>query len=136
MCYFIYGAVNKETNLKDLEQLLSGSGYFFRHGTKHDVKEAAMNDSEDYCVRKSICDCKFPIGMGNADAPELKALSEAIHKLRGARGIKCVYLAKAWAGKLIRSEQRVHVEDIAIESFLADASENCLYRIDLYGQSV
>ena len=136
MCYFIYGAVNTETGPKDLERLLSGSEYSFKLGTKHDVKQAALNDDEGFCVRQSICDCKFPMGMGDPEAPELKALSETIQKLREARGIKCVYLAKAWAGEPIKTEQQVHIDDICAAEFLAEASENCLYRIDLYKRTV
>lgn len=132
MCYFIHGAVNKETNPKDLEKLLSGSGFFFKACTKHAIKESISNGSDEFCIRESICDCDFPMGKGSADALELQALSKTLEKLRAARGVKCAYIAKVWAGKAIKSEHQVHIDDIDVSAYLAEAIESCLYRIDLY----
>lgn len=79
-----------------------------------------------------ICDCDFPVGKGDENAPELKELAGLILDLKRIRGAKCLYLAKAWNGKQHRSEVTVHVDDIDLIPFLANMEENCLYRLDLY----
>lgn len=131
MCYFVLGALNSEINISDSKKLLEGSGFCFEPGTKHDVKMAALNGSGSFRVTQSICDCDFPLGSGDEDAEQLQQLSEALHKLCAARNAKCVFICKAWAGKPIKGEQTVHIDDLNA-AFLAQAKLNCLYRIDLF----
>ncbi|MBR0224622.1 MAG: hypothetical protein IJL92_01060 [Thermoguttaceae bacterium] len=78
------------------------------------------------------CDCDSPFGGGKADDEELLELSRLIHALRAARNAKRVYLCRTWIGTQNKTEERVHIDDVDLPSFLAAAESDCLYRIDLY----
>ncbi len=132
MCYILYGAVNKEINESDRENITKNSKYTFKSGTKHDIKEAVANENYSYRVTFGQCDCDFPVGLHKAEAKELKDLEKLLLELKSARGVKCVYLARVWAGKKCKKEQGVHIDDIDIPSFLANIENECLYRIDLF----
>jgi hypothetical protein len=132
MCYILYGAVNKEINESDREKVAKNSKYTFKPGTKHDLKEDINNLNYDYRVTWWQCDCDFPVGLHNADAKELRELEKLLLDLKTARGVKCVYLARVWAGKKCKKEETVHIDDIDIPAFLADIETECIYRIDLF----
>lgn len=132
MCYFAYSAVNPEINTADYEKLFRDSEYHFRPGTKHSIKMAVAEESEDYRLTRGCCDCDLPLCEGDAAAPELRELVECLEKLRKARGIKCVYLCKTWAGDRNKREETVHIEDVSLPEFLAGMRNETLYRIDLY----
>ncbi|MBO4879888.1 MAG: hypothetical protein J5544_06470 [Clostridia bacterium] len=131
MCYFMLGALNSEINTSDSKKLLEGSDFSFQPGTKHDLKMAALNGSGSFRMTQSICDCDFPFGNGDEDAEKLQQLSDVLHKLCAARNAKCVFICKAWAGKPIKDEITVHIDDLDA-AFLAQAKPNYLYRIDLF----
>lgn len=132
MCYFLYGAVNKEINEADREKIVSKSKYTFNPGTKHDIKEAVANENFSYRVTREHCDCNFPVGLHDADSMELRDIEKLLFDLRGARGVKCVYITKVWTGKRCKKEVISHIDDLNIPAFLADMDEECLYRIDLF----
>ncbi len=132
MCYFVYSAVNPEINSADYEKMFRESQFRFRPGTRHDIKMAVAEESGDFRLTRLCCDCAFPLGEGNAQAPELLELTEQLEKLRSVRGIKCVYLCKAWTGKRNKKEETVHIDDLNLPSFLAGMKTETLYRIDLY----
>lgn len=132
MCYFAYSAVNPKVNSGDLERLTRDSGYFFRPGTRHDIKMAVAEESGDFRLTDWCCDCDFPLGEGNAQAPELLELAAQLQKLRSVRGIKFVYLCKTWTGDRNKKEETVHIDDLNLPAFLAGMKTETLYRIDLY----
>lgn len=132
MCYFAYSAVNPEVNAADLVRLTRDSGYHFRPGTKHSIKMAVAEESGDFRLTDWCCDCDLPLCGGDAGAPELRALAECLKTLRKARGVKCVYLCKTWAGDRNKKEETVHIDDLELAEFLAGMQTETLYRIDLY----
>ena len=132
MCYFAYSAVNPEVNAADLERLTRDSEYHFRPGTKHDMKMAVAEEAGDFRLTDWCCDCDFPLGKSNAQAPELPELAAQLEKLRLVRGIKCVYLCKTWAGERNKKEEAVHIDDLNLLPILAGMRTETLYRIDLY----
>lgn len=132
MCYILYGAVNKEINNSDREKIMNNSQYTFKPGTKHDIKEDIINEKYEYRVTWWQCDCDFPVGLHDSEAKELKDLEKLLLELKKARGVKCIYLARVWAGEKCKKEQTVHIDDINVPAFLADIEEECLYRIDLF----
>ena len=132
MCYILYGAVNKEINESDCKKIMKNSEYSFKLGTKHDLKEDINNLNYNYRVTLWQCDCDFPVGNHNADEKELKDLEKLLLDLKTARGVKCVYLARVWAGNKCKKEETVHIDDLDIPAFLANVEQECLYRIDLF----
>ena len=132
MCYFAYSAVNPEVNAGDLEKLTRGGMYHFRPGTRHDMKMAVAEESEDFRLTHLYCDCNLALCEGDERAPELLELAAQLEKLRTVRGIRCVYLCKTWAGKRNKKEETVHTDDLKLLSFLAEMRTETLYRIDLY----
>ena len=132
MCYILYGAMDRSVNVRDYEQVSQRHTYRFSLGTRHDVKMCIVNSGDAFRVTDWICDCDFPVGKGDENAPELKELAGLILDLKRTRDAKCLYLAKAWNGKRHRNEVTVHVDDIDLIPFLANMEENCLYRLDLY----
>ena len=132
MCYYAYSAVNPEINTADYEKLLRNSEYHFRPGTRHDIKMAVAEESEEYRLTRGCCDCDLPMCGGDAGAPELWELAECLKTLRKARGAKCVYLCKTWTGDRNKKEETVHIDDLDLPAFLAGMQTETLYRIDLY----
>ena len=132
MCYMLYGAINREVSPLDYARLSAGSPYTIRPGTKQALARCIAREDGSFRVTTHPCDCDFPLGAANPDAEPLTQLAQLILALRGARNAKCVYLCKTWTGTENESEQTVHVDDIDLPSFLADAKTDCLYRIDLY----
>lgn len=132
MCYIAYSAVNPEINIADYEKLFRNSEYHFRPGTRHDIKMAVAEESENFRLTHLCCDCDLPLCKGDTRAPELLELATQLEKLRTVRGIKCVYLCKTWTGKRNKKEETVHIEDLNLPEFLAGMSKQTLYRIDLY----
>ena len=138
MCYFLYGAINKEANEKDLAEVSEGNFYHFNIGTKHDVKTSVLECSNGFRLTSGMCDCDTPIGAGaeHRDHEEIRELSSLLEDMRLVRGVKCVYISKNWAGKINKREETYHIDDIDIPDFLAEMKENYLYRIDLYERYV
>ncbi len=132
MCYILYGAVNKEINESDRENIMKNAKYNFESGSKHDIKEAAANENYSYRVTRGQCDCDFPVGLHDSGAKELGDIQKLLFELKTARGVKCIYLARVWAGKKCKKEVQVHIDDIDIPAFLAEIENECLYRIDLF----
>ncbi|MBQ2445313.1 MAG: hypothetical protein II272_02615 [Oscillospiraceae bacterium] len=132
MCYILYGAADPAIHPGDHKKACQASEYAFPIGTKHDVKMAIVKDSGDYRVTQWICDCDFPTGKHDPTAKELLSLAKLIQALKEARNAKCLYLAKAWTGESCKTEERVHIKDLDLPTFLAELKERCLYRIDLY----
>ena len=132
MCYYAYSAVNPEINTADHERLLRGSSFFFRPGTKHDIKMAVAKETDDYRLTDWYCDCDLGLCEGGAQVPELREIAECLRNLQKARNAKCVYLCKTWTGDRNKKEETVHIEDLDLTEFLASMKTETLYRIDLY----
>ena len=132
MCYFLYGAVNKEINQEQYEKIAADAAFSFRPGTKHDVKMSALHTSDEYRVTNWCCDCDFPLGTNAPAAAELREIDRIFRELRQADGTKCVYLSKTWTDTRNKKEETVHIDDIDLPAYLAEASVNCLYTIYLY----
>ena len=120
MCYIFYGVVNKEINESDRERIVKNSDYTFKIGTKHDIKEDISKLNYNYRVTRWQCDCDFPVGLHDSGAKEITDLEKLLLDLRTARGVKCVHLARVWAGDKCKSEKQVHIDDINIPEFLAN----------------
>ena len=131
MCYILYGAVNKEIDKNDYEQISSSSEFSFRVGTKHDIKMCIQNDTCDYRITDWVCDCEFPFGTNNSHAKELKELQKLFNAFKQAKNSKYIYICKTWEGSKNKSEEIVNISDIDIPDFLANAKVNCLYQINL-----
>ena len=132
MCYMLYGAINQEISPIDYARVRAGSRFAIRPGTRQALELSIEQDNNSYRVTPYSCDCDFPFGASNPDAEELAELARLIRSLRTVRNAKCVYLCKTWTGDQNESEETVHIDDIDLPRFLADAKTNCLYRIDLY----
>ena len=132
MCYLLYGAINEDVSPLDYERLSATSRFSIRPGTKEELRRSIEREKYDFRVTSRLCDCDSPFGGGKADDEELLELSQLIHALRAARNAKRVYLCRTWVGTQNQSEERVHIDDVDLPSFLASAKSDCLYRIDLY----
>ena len=132
MCYMLYGAINQEVSPIDYARVRAGSRFTLRPGTRQAMEQSIAQVNDSYRVTARLCDCDFPFGAANPDAEELAELVRLIRNLRTVRNVKCVYLCKTWTGDKNESEETVHIDDIDLPHFLADAKTNCLYRIELY----
>ena len=132
MCYFLYGAVNEGINQKDYEEVSQGNYYHFNIGTKHDVKMAVLENTDDFRITEGCCDCGTAIGGNDSNHEEITALATLLNDMRLIDNIKYVYISKNWIGKINKKEEHCHIDDINIAEFIANIKENCLYRIDLY----
>ncbi|MBQ8004750.1 MAG: hypothetical protein IJ303_00355 [Clostridia bacterium] len=132
MCYFLYGAVNKEINKNDYDEVSMGNCFHFNIGTKHDVKMSVLKNTDDFRITTSVCDCDTAIGNHQPNHEQIRELCYLLNDMRLIRDIKCVYISKNWVGKINRREEHYHIDDIDIAEFLSNIKENCLYRIDLY----
>ena len=132
MCYMLYGAVNREVSPLDYARVRAESRFTIRPGTKQALELCIQRDDGSFRVTASPCDCDFPLGTGTPEAEPLAELAGLIRALRTVRNAKCVYLCKTWTGTRNKSEETVHIDDIDLPKFLADAKTDCLYRIDLY----
>lgn len=128
MCYFLYGAVNKEVNLSDLRSTMINSRFLLTPGTRHDIKMR----SDGFRLTYSVCDCDSSFGAGDPNHSELKEFRALLMSLKALRGIKCVYLRKSRSGKHSKDEETVHADDIDITDYLANMQPERLYRLDLY----
>ena len=132
MCYMLYGAINQEISPLDHARAGAGSPFTIRPGTRQALELSISRDDGSFRVTAHPCDCDFPFGGAKPDAEELIRLAQLIRALRSARNAKCIYLCKTWTGTQNKSEETVHIDDIDLPRFLADAKTDCLYRIDLY----
>lgn len=132
MCFMLYGAVNRDVSPLDYAKLRADTLFTIRPGTKEALGLSIERDEADFRLTTRPCDCDFPLGAGNPEAEDLKELARLLRSLRSARNAKCVWLCKTWAGTRNKSEETVHIDDVDLPRFLADAKTDCLYRIDLY----
>ena len=132
MCYYLYGAVNKEVDLEDYYEVAKSENYQFNVGTKHNVKMAILNCNMDYRLTEGHCDCCTTLGGGNPDDEHIKELASLLEEYRYIKNINHVYLSLNWNGKINRREKTIHIDDINIFEFLANIEGNCLYKIELY----
>ena len=131
MCYILYGAVNKEIDTADWEKINASSDFTIRAGTKHDLKMCVLNNTGDYRMTDSVCDCEFPLGMENPAAEDIRKLAELLTAFQKARNAKWIVLCKTWEGQRNKSEETVDIHTINTADFLAQAKVNCLYQINL-----
>ena len=128
----LYGAVNQEISPADCQKRSAFPRFSIRPGTKQALGLSIERDEADFRLTTRPCDCDFPLGAGDPEAEDLKELARLLRSLRNARNAKCVWLCKTWAGTRNKSEETVHIDDVDLPRFLADAKTDCLYRIDLY----
>lgn len=132
MCYILYGAINDGINTSDYSKVISESPYDFQIGNEEDINRCIAKETYKYRITNNACDCETPVGKHDTDNEKLKAFAELIGRLRDVRGIKYVVLSKNWTGEENEKSVTVHIQDTDIVKMLADAEEDCLYRIELY----
>ncbi len=132
MCYFLYGAVNKDVNSYEYDKAIKNSKYRFNYGTSDDLNTCVENCNNTYRITVGCCDCNTAIGKKDVDQEELKDFEELLLNLKNVRGIKHILLSKNWALKTNSKQETVHIDDIDILFFLANIEDNCLYKIELY----
>ncbi|MBQ2758893.1 MAG: hypothetical protein IKJ88_05685 [Clostridia bacterium] len=132
MCYFLYGAVNREINERDYKNIIKNSKYHFVPGDIADVNSCVANCAENYRITSNHCDCESAVGGKDIYNEELKNWEELLLKLKTAQGIKYVLLSKNWWKETNTKQETIHIDDVDIASFLADIENNCLYQIYLY----
>lgn len=132
MCYILYGAINDGINTDDYKKAVGESPYDFRIGNEEDINRCIVKETYGYRITDNVCDCETPVGEHDTDNEKLKAFAELIGRLRNVRGIKYVMLSKNWTGEENEKSVTVHIQDTGIAKMLADAEEQCLYRINLY----
>ena len=62
----------------------------------------------------------------------MKSLEKLLINLKKVRGIKYILISKNWVKETNNKQEIVHIDDIDILHFLANAEDNCLYRIEMY----
>ena len=131
MCYFLYGAINKDASIPAVDAICAQTAYRFHVGTKHDVKSCVVQngDSDSFRITDWVCDCTFPMCMEDPHAQELQVLANLIAALRDVPNAQTIYLCKTWAGKRNKKERSVRLDDIDLCAFLANAQVNTLYCI-------
>lgn len=132
MCYFLYGSINREINIKDYKKVTKNSGYNFSIGSKNDVNTCVQNCGSEYRITSNCCDCDIPFGSKDINKKELKEFSTLLTKLKSVRGIRYVTLSKNWVEEPNEKEIRVHIDNIDTLHFLANIEERTLYTIELY----
>ena len=132
MCYFLYGAINEETNRDDYEKITKNSEYHFNFGDVSCVNECVKNCDSSYRITSDHCDCNTAIGQKHTNKKELENLRGLLLNLQDAREIKYVLISKNWWQETNDKEQTAHIQDIDILHFLANMEENCLYKLELY----
>lgn len=132
MCYFLYGAVNDGINDSDFKAKTENFDFRFNTGDIKDVNLCVKNCTSDYRITRNHCDCHTAIGGKSVDEKELKDLSSLLLNLKDVRGIKYALLCKNWWKDTNKKQETVHIDDVNMEEFLANAEDNCLYKIELY----
>lgn len=132
MCYFLYGSVNKGVNDSDYKNTIKNHNFHFNFGDVSDVNLCVKNCTDDYRITNNHCDCHTAIGHKNTDEHELKELSSLLFNLKDVRGIKYVLLSKNWLKDTNKKQETLHIDDVDVVSLLANAEDNCLYKIELY----
>lgn len=131
MCYFLYGAVNKDVNSYDFGKASKSTSDRFNTGDINDVLES-INKNDLYRLRSHCCDCGTAIGGGDIGKKELLELEDFLLNCRYVRDIKYILLLKHWWSDDIAKQETVHIDDIDVLSYLAKIEDNCLYKIELY----
>lgn len=132
MCYFLYGAINREINSEDYDKILKNSNYCFNQGDIVDVNDCVENCKGSYRITLNHCDCDTSIGNKDKKGNDLEEFKELLLNLKSVRGIKYVLLSKNWWADTNTKQETVHIDDINILDFLANIEDNCLYKIELY----
>lgn len=131
MCYYIYGAVYGDV---EKEEYLKPEGkycYKLRCGTKHDVKLSVQENSDAYRVTDWYCDCDSDLGRNDPAAAQVKALGALFRDIQNTKGAARIYLCRTWNGKRNKREIRMKLDQIDIETALAELQENCLYTFEI-----
>lgn len=132
MCYFLYGAVNNGINDDDYKIAIKNSEYIFNCGDINDVNDCVENCGVEYRITTNHCDCDTAIGQKHTNKEELKSLEKLLLNLKKVRGIKYILISKNWVEETNNKQETVHIDDIDILHFFANAEDNCLYKIELY----
>ena len=98
--------------------------YHFRIGKEKDVNACVEACKEEYRIAHQPCDCESSIGEKDPQKADLKELEELFVQLKTVRGIKYVWLSKNWWKNTNLKQEAVHVDDINVPHFLANAEEN------------
>ena len=132
MCYFLYGSINDEINIKDYEKITKDSNYHFNIGSENDVNACIHNCSFEYRITSNYCDCNTPVGLYHTNKKGLNELAEVLESFKSIRGIKYITINKNWSNEPNENEETVHIDDIDIIHFLANIEEKTLYKVELY----
>ena len=131
MCYYLYGAVNKEVNSYDFGKVSENSRYSFSTGSINDVLDS-VNKNNLYRLNNGCCDCGTALGSGHTKRSELLELKKFLLNCKYVRDIKYILLLKHWWSDDIEKQETVHIDDIDVLSYLAKIEDNCVYKIELY----
>lgn len=132
MCYMLYRAVNDGINTNDYKKAVGEFPYDFLIGNEDDINRCITGETYRYRITYNDCDCDTPFGSHDTDNEKLRAFADLLYRLREVRGIKYILISKNWTGEVNKKKVRLHIQDADIVKTLADAEENCLYRIELY----
>ena len=131
MCYFLYGSLYGDVPQEEYDKIAHKHRYHIRRGTKHDVKNAVKEVSDDFRITDDCCDCDSPVGKGSADEKQIQELTGLVKELSSLPGAQAIYFCKTWAGDQNKREETRALEKIDAAQFFADVEEKCLYTIKL-----
>ena len=132
MCWFLHGALRGDVDENALDAINQKHLCHIVRGTRHDVKNAVVNDTWNCRVTESCCDCGSPIGGGDP-ADELVAdLASLISEAAALPGAETLSICMAWVGKRCRHEQTVSLSELELRQWLADFPYGTLYTLDLH----
>ena len=132
MCYYLYGAINRGADADDYDKIIKSSKFHFNSGNEDDVNSCVEKCEDTYRITYNHCDCNSAVGSKHTNKNEICELTDILLSLKAVRGIKYVLLSKNWYDETNTKQETVHINDIDIPHFLANAEDNCLYKIELY----
>lgn len=131
MCYFIYGSLYGNVEDEEYEKIQKKYNYRICRGTKHDIKTAVKNVSDDFRVTDDYCDCDSALGKHDASDVMIKELCDMIKDYSALDGVQQINICKTWAGKENKKEIKLSLKNLDVAEFLAEMNENSLYCIDI-----
>ena len=127
MCYYLYGSLYGEVDENEYKKIEGKYEYKIRNGTKHDVKLAVQDVSDEFRVTDWYCDCDSDIGKMDPEAEQVRQFEALFNDIKNVEGARHIYLCKTWAGKSNKKEIKMNLNDIDIKTVLAGLEKNCLY---------
>ena len=131
MCWILHGALRGDVDESALNAINQKHLCHIVKGSRHDVKNAVVNDTWDCRVTDGQCDCGSPIGGGDP-ADELVAdLAGLISEAAALPGAQTLSICMAWAGKRCKQERTVALSALELPQWLADFPYGTLFTLEL-----